>query len=86
MERHFTFSCREEHAFLDSDEWRIIEPLVKEAQTLSARYGRIRERIGHLPEFEDPWARPREAYNQLTGEHVTNGANLFHRQVAHVGK
>ncbi len=86
MERHYCYSCNEEHMFLDEDEWRRIEPLVKQAFLLQNRYSRVRRRTRKLPAPPDPWRPAIDAYNRLTGEALTKGHSLHHRRLIHTGK
>ena len=54
MERHYCFSCRDWHGFLDAAEWAQVEPLFREAQRAAARAGRIARRL-RKPISEAQW-------------------------------
>jgi len=86
MERHYCYSCKVEHMFLDEGEWRAIEPLVKQALLLQDRQARIARRKPKEPRAPDLWIPALEAFNRLTGEAVPHGYSLLHRQLIHTGK
>jgi hypothetical protein len=88
MERHCCYSCRESHAFLTAEEWAFVEPAIRAGVRELARARRIARRLGreaavdHRPYYQAAL----DVYNGLTGEVVTNGYSLLHRQLIHTCK
>ena len=88
MERHYCYSCREPHAFLTVDEWAAVEPALMEGKRELARAWRVARRLRREGAV-DPrpyYQAALDAYNTLTGEAVTNGYSLLHRQLLHTCK
>jgi hypothetical protein len=86
VERHYCYSCRDWHAFLDTEEWAQVEPLWREGQTAAARAGRVARRLQRPIPAAD-WLRcfqpALDKYTQVTGEKIESPHSLYHRQLRH---
>ena len=86
MERHYCYSCRDSHAFLDAAEWAQVEPLWRTAQLALAHARRIARRQ-HLPvpeaEVKRLYQPALAKHTEITGDPISNPYNLFHRQLVH---
>jgi hypothetical protein len=86
VERHYCYSCRDHHAFLDAAEWAHVEPLWRRGQTAAAREGRIARRLKR-PVPNADWMLCFQAaldkYTEITGDLIDNPHSLYHRQLRH---